>query len=389
MHCSPCMSIVAHTVPSYEHSRTHCCLGMIIQKTDCRVCMCVHIGMSRLVDKVRVLVRAGNGGSGALAFSAHKLKRLQGPGKPCGGNGGRGGDILIRANSSVVSLGSVSPTIVASNGVNGGKERRHGSHGADVYVDVPVGTGVEGASGEQTTFDLVKNGQTLTVARGGAGGKGNNAVSPHTRTEGSPGESRRLILQLQTIADIGLVGFPNAGKSSLLSFVTRATPKIASYPFTTLGPLVGVCVSDSGKQISIADIPGLIKDAHLNSGMGHEFLNHVIRTRALLFVLDVSGAGWNTLDHQQATHTPLLSSIDTLRSEVELFNVALGEKPWAIVCNKMDLEHSTKEIDELHAKFASDKNFTGLVCTSVFTGVGKDRLIDLLFDMTRLRTSAA
>lgn len=338
--------------------------------------------MSRLIDKVLVTVRAGAGGSGALAYTAHKRKRLLGPGFPCGGNGGRGGDVSVIAKLGVRSLGSISPTLVAGNGANGTKERRHGSVGKSLEIHVPVGTQVwhklsekDGQNSEKVLLgDLIKDSQSVCVAQGSAGGQGNNSVQPHTKTAGYPGSEKRIILELKTIADIGLVGFPNSGKSSLLSLISRAAPKIASYPFTTLQPHLGMV-----SQIVVADIPGLVEDAHLDRGMGHEFLRHIVRTRALLFVIDASGTHWDTKSTSLVICANLVETLKTLRNEIVHYDFGMSKKPWAVFLNKMDTDFDALSIKGLEEYLETmDENFRGLVKGSVKLKTGREEIIHLI-----------
>ena len=340
----------------------------------------------RLIDKVRVEVRAGRGGNGIVAYTAHKLKRLLGPGIPSGGNGGRGGDISIVAKSNVRSLGSVSPVITAGNGGNGRKERVNGSPGEDIVVNVPIGVTVFDEEKKSIIMDLDKPDQSVVVAVGGSGGRGNNRARPHECTEGEPGVRRKLILELKTIADIGLVGFPNAGKSSLLRFISRATPQVASYPFTTLAPFVGtVEVPGLDIKVTVADLPGLVEEAHLNRGMGHEFLRHIERTKALLFVLDSTGQHWNPKEVSSMGSMEEILSV--LRNEVELYDEQLGKKPWGVVVNKLDPEAGEtdlagrlKSVDDLNSNLTKrgPDTFKGVVAISAKYGIGQAALMQLI-----------
>ena len=344
---------------------------------------------ARLIDQIRLEVRAGKGGDGIVAYTAHKLKRLLGPGMPSGGNGGRGGDISIIASRTVRSLGSIPPVITAGNGGNGRKSRVNGSPGQDVVIKVPVGVSVFEDSSGSLVMDLDKPDQKVVVAVGGSGGRGNNRARPHDSTCGEPGVSKRLLLELKTIADIGLVGFPNAGKSSLLGFISRATPRVASYPFTTLAPFVGTVELSQDQRVTIADLPGLVEDAHLNRGMGHEFLRHIERTKALLFVIDASGMHWNTKEAQHETsQLSMEETVSVLRKEVELYDEILGDKPWGVVMNKLDPEgvgsddlgSKLKQTDELEKKLRKDcgSEFIGLAAVSAKYGIGRAALVRLL-----------
>ena len=335
---------------------------------------------SRLIDKIRVEVRAGKGGDGALAYTAHKLKKLLGPGFPCGGNGGRGGDVSITSVSTIRSLGSILPVIQGGNGGHGGKNRMNGSPGIDAIIKVPIGVTVVNQETRKIVADLDKHNQTVVVAIGGAGGKGNNNVRPHEASRGETGDTGKFILELKIIADIGLVGFPNAGKSSLLQFISKASPRIAPYPFTTLSPYIGTV--DIEGVVKIADLPGLVEEAHLNRGMGHEFLRHIERTKALLFVLDSTCQHWNPKE------TSSMGTIDdvlsVLRAEVELYDKTLGMKPWGVVINKIDPEAGDmmtrlEMAGTLEKKLMeSESAFKGLVAISAKHGIGKKSVYDLI-----------
>ncbi len=243
-----------------------------------------------LHDRARIEVRAGAGGNGSLSFrrEAHVPK-----GGPDGGDGGRGGDVLLRCDDNLRDLQAFRRRahFRAERGGHGQGAQRHGADGAPLVIPVPPGTQV--ARWDGTRYDLVRPGQEVTVARGGAGGRGNthfkSAVrqAPRIAERGLPGEEGVLLLQLKLLADVGLVGLPNAGKSSLLARMTRAQPKVAAYPFTTLEPVLGTLESDD-RQLVIADIPGLIEGASAGAGLGHEFLAHVERTRLLVHVLDLA-----------------------------------------------------------------------------------------------------
>ena len=341
--------------------------------------------MSRLVDKIRVQVRAGKGGDGALAYTAHKVKKLLGPGFPCGGNGGRGGDVTVKAFANHRSLSGTLPFINGGNGSHGGKNRANGSPGQDVIIRVPVGVSVVNQESGKLIADLNKPDQSVVVAVGGAGGKGNNNVRPHEASQGQPGSACKLLLELKTIADIGLVGFPNAGKSSLLQFLSRATPKIAPFPFTTLAPFVGTVDIAGRRSVKIADLPGLVEDAHLNRGMGHEFLRHIERTRALLFVLDSTCQHWNPNEAGLMAEGKLESVLTVLRSEIQTYDELLAKKPWGVVINKLDPEASPDVPSRLEATDAlsgrlksSEPDFIGLVAISAKHGIGQQSLLDLI-----------
>ena len=282
------------------------------------------------LDDVRITVRAGAGGDGAATFrrEAHVPR-----GGPDGGDGGRGGSIHLRVDPGQTTLHDFryKHHFRATSGGRGERARRHGRAGDDLYLAVPPGTAVLAETGELLA-DLVAHGQEVMVARGGRGGLGNTHFAtathqaPRHAQKGEPGEERELRLELRLIADVGLVGLPNAGKSTLLAALTAARPKVAPYPFTTLEPNLGVMDlgNDDGRRPTIADVPGLIEGASAGAGLGHAFLRHVERTRILLHVVDGAARdpGW---DH------------DVIRDELEAHDPALLDKPGLVVFNKLDL----------------------------------------------------
>jgi GTPase len=271
-----------------------------------------------LTDRAHLEVRAGAGGNGALSFrrEAHVPK-----GGPDGGDGGRGGDVILRCDDSLRDLQAFRRRahFRAGRGGHGQGSQRHGADGDDLIVTVPPGTQVETWNGRR--YDLVRPGQEVTIARGGAGGRGNTRFKSSTRQtpriaeRGLPGEEGRVELHLKLLADVGLVGLPNAGKSSLLARLTRAHPKVAAYPFTTLEPVLGTLEGEE-RQLVIADIPGLIEGAHEGAGLGHDFLAHVERTRLLVHVLDLAPLDGSdpvenhrVIEHELAEHDARLSEL--------------------------------------------------------------------------------
>jgi GTP-binding protein len=271
-----------------------------------------------LTDRAHIEVRAGAGGNGALSFrrEAHVPK-----GGPDGGDGGRGGDVLLRCDDSLRDLQAFRRRahFRAERGGHGQGSQRHGADGDPLVISVPPGTQVERWDG--TRYDLVRAGQEVTIARGGAGGRGNTRFkssvrqTPRLAERGLPGEEGRVDLQLKLLADVGLVGLPNAGKSSLLARLTRAHPKVAAYPFTTLEPVLGTLEAED-RQLVIADIPGLIEGASEGAGLGHDFLAHVERTRLLVHVLDLAPLdesdpveNWRVIEHELGEHDPRLAAL--------------------------------------------------------------------------------
>jgi GTP-binding protein len=346
------------------------------------------------VDRVKVFVQAGKGGRGCVSFRREKFVPKGGPD---GGDGGRGGDVILLADRHVDNLTNLfyEPIIRAKNGVHGKGKKMTGSAGADKVVKVPVGTVVYAAEGaERSTFnaqrwtssaeqlaignrqlaipivDLIRDGQEFMLCRGGAGGKGNvhfkssRNRAPRQYTEGEEGEEGYFLLELRTIADAGLVGYPNAGKSTLLRKVSAARPKVAAYPFTTLHPIVGVIEFPGYRRATIADIPGLIEGAHRGLGLGYEFLRHITRCRILVFVIDVAGSeGRNPAE-----------DLRNLRREIDLYDPALSSRPWLVVANKMDLPYAKKNLEAVQERFPKTK----IIPTSAEKGEGMDALKEAL-----------
>ena len=265
-------------------------------------------------------------------------------GGPDGGDGGRGGDVVLVASEHVSSLLSLyyDPKCYAQDGAPGQGQKMFGKRGKDLVVNVPLGTEVYEADTGLLIADIVSPGQRVIVAKGGAGGFGNvhfkSSVNqaPTEHTPGGEGEEKRLRLELKTIADAGLLGFPNAGKSSLLSALSSATPKIASYPFTTLNPMVGTVVYDDYARVRIADVPGIIEGAAKGVGLGLAFLKHLERSRVLVYVIDMAGT-----DNRKPW-----DDYRILKKEIEEYSVELAERPSIVVANKLDTEEAKANLDE-------------------------------------------
>ncbi|RMF43061.1 MAG: GTPase ObgE, partial [Anaerolineae bacterium] len=281
------------------------------------------------VDEAKIFVKSGKGGDGMVHFRREKYVPRGGPD---GGDGGHGGDVVLRVNPRLSTLAAFRQKrhFRAENGGNGGISNRTGKSADALVIEVPAGTVVYDDATNQVLGDLTEPGQELVVCRGGRGGRGNVHFAtsrrqvPRLAERGEPGEERWLRLELKLIADVGIVGVPNAGKSTFLSVVTNARPKIANYPFTTLEPNLGVAELDEENTLVLADIPGLIEGAHTGAGLGDQFLRHIQRTRVLIHLLD-GMAEDPLLDFQQ------------INAELSLFDPALGEKPQVVVLNKMDL----------------------------------------------------
>jgi len=316
------------------------------------------------VDRVKVFAQAGTGGRGSVSFRREKFVPKGGPD---GGDGGRGGNVILQAERHVDNLANLfyEPLIKAKNGGHGMGKKMSGRAGADKIVKVPVGTVVWPAkeekhppsTSEQSAIgnrqsaipvtDLARDEQEFVLCCGGAGGKGNvhfkssRNRAPRQYTEGEEGEQGHFLFELRTIADAGLVGYPNAGKSTLLRKISAARPKVAAYPFTTLHPIVGVIEFPGYRRATVADIPGLIEGAHRGVGLGHEFLRHITRCRVLIFVVDVAGSeGRNPVEDLQ-----------NLRREIDLYDPTLSSRAWFVVANKMDLPGAKENLKALQERF--------------------------------------
>ena len=285
------------------------------------------------IDQVEVLVRSGKGGDGAMSFRREALVEFGGPD---GGDGARGGDVVFAASEHVNSLLSLyyDPKCFAEDGGPVQGQKMYGKRGKDLVVPVPLGTEVYDAETGLFVADITEPGQCVVVAKGGAGGFGNvhfkSSINqaPTEHTPGGPAEERRLRLELKTIADAGLLGFPNAGKSSLLTALSSATPKIANYPFTTLNPIVGTIVYDDWAKIAMADVPGIIEGAAKGVGLGLAFLKHLERSKVLVYVIDMAGT-----DNREPWR-----DYAVLKQEIEEYSTELAERPSLVVANKMDAE---------------------------------------------------
>jgi GTP-binding protein len=349
------------------------------------------------VDRVKVFAQAGKGGHGSVSFRREKFVPKGGPD---GGDGGRGGNVILRADRHVDNLANLfyEPIIKTKDGGHGMGKKMTGRAGADKIVKVPVGTVVWhgeqtmpvilsevegprettltvpqrdsstslGMTSKEAVVDLTLDGQEFVLCRGGAGGKGNvhfkssRNRAPRQYTEGEEGEQGHFLLELRTIADAGLVGYPNAGKSTLLREISAARPKVAAYPFTTLHPIIGVIELPGYRRATVADVPGLIQGAHRGLGLGHEFLRHITRCRVLVFVVDIAGSeGRNPIEDLQ-----------NLRREIELYDPTLSSRPWLVIANKMDLPGATENLNALQERFPKIK----ILPIEAVTGKGIDAL---------------
>lgn len=283
------------------------------------------------VDRVRVQALAGNGGDGVATFRREKYVPFGGPD---GGDGGDGGSVWLKASKDVASLLDLhfAPIVRAGHGEKGRNKQQYGKRGADRVARVPLGTTAHDAETGDFLGEALEDGDELKVAQGGRGGLGNMRFksstnqAPRKFTEGTPGEIKTIWLTMKTVAEVGLVGYPNAGKSTLLSQLSAARPKVAAYPFTTRYPQVGTLIFDATHTLRVADVPGLLEGAHKGVGLGHDFLRHIERTGFLLFVLDMAG-----IDGRNPT-----DDFRSLRKELKLYNPELAKRPYAVLANKMD-----------------------------------------------------
>jgi GTP-binding protein len=322
------------------------------------------------IDRARIRVTAGDGGNGCLAFRREKFVPRGGP---SGGDGGRGGDVYVECSDRVNTLlhFQFKRAFIAERGRHGEGSQRHGRDGEDIVLQVPPGTQAFREPGHDLLFDFASPGQRILVAKGGAGGRGNARFATSTnqaprRVEpGRPGEELEISLSLKLIADVGLVGFPNVGKSTLISRISAAKPKIADYPFTTLVPHLGVVALDDFRSFVVADIPGLIEGAHEGHGLGDLFLKHVERTKVLVHVIDVSATG----------RDPLADYRIILR-ELTLFNEDLAAHKQVVVASKIDVLEEPAKLTRLRAMCARRK--IRFHAVSSVTGVGIKELVTLL-----------
>ena len=328
----------------------------------------------RFIDEAKILVRSGKGGNGCVSFRREKYIPKGGPD---GGDGGKGGDVYLRASSKLLTLYDFRHKRVheAQNGQPGMGKQRYGRSGDDLIIDVPVGTLVyeileEGR--EKLLVDLVQDGQMFLVAKGGRGGKGNvhfkssTMRTPRFAQPGEEGEEKIIRLELKIIADVGLVGLPNAGKSTFISRISAARPKIASYPFTTLTPNLGVVEDDFGRRMVVADIPGLIEGAHKGHGLGDRFLKHVERTRFLVHILSV----------EDVCPDNIFSGFELINNELGKSSPDLAQKEQILVLNKIDLLKD-EDLSKIQESLSSYKQKVFLI--SALSGKGVDQLLKAMW----------
>ena len=330
------------------------------------------------IDKARIFIKAGNGGNGSISFHREKYVAAGGPD---GGDGGKGGNVIFKADSGMTTLMDFKykRKYLAENGGDGWGKKQRGKNGNDIIINVPCGTLVRDAESNRLLADMSHEGQEVILARGGNGGWGNSHFSTPTRQtpnfakNGRAGDERMVTLELKLLADVGLVGFPNVGKSTILSKTTKADPKIANYHFTTLQPNLGVCSVGEHMSFVLADIPGIIEGASEGVGLGHEFLRHIERTRLLIHVVDVSSIeGRNPIE-----------DFEIINSELSKYDMELEERPQVIAANKTDIIQD----EEVYKEFLDYMNKKGYTVfpISAATGRGVDSLMKHVFtELTKL-----
>ncbi len=319
------------------------------------------------VDDVKFTVIAGNGGNGAVSFRHEKYVPMGGP---FGGNGGKGGSIIFVGDEGLTTLLDFryQKRITAKNGENGMTKNMYGKDAGDVYVRVPVGSVVYDLANNTIIADITKHKQEVVVAKGGRGGRGNTAFAtpkipaPEYAENGVPGEKKEIHIELKVLADVGLVGFPSVGKSTLISVCSAAKPKIADYHFTTLAPNLGVVGVGDGRSFVMADLPGLIEGASMGAGLGFQFLRHIERTRVIVHIIDISGSE----DRNPCDDYVLINK------ELETYNSRLLKRPQIVVANKMDLEGAKENLEIFKKTFPNIE----IIPISAYT---KDNLSDLLY----------
>ncbi|UCH44834.1 MAG: GTPase ObgE [Nitrospiraceae bacterium] len=322
----------------------------------------------KFVDQVKVYVKAGDGGRGCVSFRREKFVPRGGPN---GGDGGRGGHVIFRATKNMSTLLDIryQQQYRAQKGQHGMGSDMHGKNGEDLVIPVPVGTLIMNEETKEVLHDLIGDGEEYIAARGGRGGLGNTHFKSATRQApkfaqpGEPGEEQQLLLELKLLADVGLVGLPNAGKSTLVSAVSAARPKVADYPFTTLIPNLGVVKHGEYGSFVIADIPGLIEGAHKGTGLGFQFLRHVERTSILLHLVDIS----------EMTEGEPVDNFKKICNELKLYSSELAGKPFAVAATKLDIKGDGARLDSLQ-QYCKDKGYDFFSLCAV-TGEGIKELV--------------
>jgi len=324
--------------------------------------------MVKFIDEAKIYIKAGDGGRGCVSFRREKFVPRGGPN---GGDGGNGGDVIMVARRNMTSLldHRYQQHYRAKRGVHGKGKDQHGKNAEDLLIPVPLGTMIKNFETGAFYGDLTEDGQTLIVAKGGKGGRGNARFvtptnqAPKEAEPGVPGEEKTLKLELKLLADVGLLGFPNAGKSTLISTISAARPKIADYPFTTLVPNLGVVSYGDGATFVLADIPGLIEGAHEGAGLGIQFLRHIERTKILVHLLDLS----------PITQRDPIEDYATMNRELKAYNKELSKTPQIVALNKIDITEAREELERIE-KYFSDKGIQTFPISSA-TGEGTKELV--------------
>ncbi|MCE1188389.1 MAG: GTPase ObgE [Ignavibacteria bacterium] len=326
------------------------------------------------IDLVQIKVRSGNGGDGAVQFRREKYVPKGGP---SGGNGGDGGSVWFTANDNLNTLldFKYQHIYMAQNGKHGGASLCDGKKGEDINIQIPVGTLLKNADTDEVIYDFTQKGESFCIAKGGRGGKGNsNFATPSNQTprfaeDGKPGEEYNVILELKLIADVGLVGFPNAGKSTLISTISAAKPKIADYPFTTLEPNLGIVRYKDFKSLTVADIPGIIEGASEGKGLGLQFLRHIERTKILCFLIDCSSETFR-------------EDIDILMNELHQYSETLAEKDKILAFSKSDI--ANPEIMKELLDYTDDRFYGTPIIFSAVAKNNLDELIQVMWDVINI-----
>ena len=328
------------------------------------------------LDEVKIFVRSGDGGNGLVAFRREKYVPKGGP---AGGDGGRGANVVFIVDEGLRTFMDYryQKKFVAPNGENGMSKGMHGRKSKDLYLKVPPGTVIRDTDTGEVLADLVEHEQEVIVARGGRGGRGNcrfatpSNPAPEIAENGEPGEERNLTLELKLMADVGLVGFPSEGKSTLLSITSKAKPKIADYHFTTLAPNLGVVETKDHRSFVMADLPGLIEGASQGVGLGHQFLRHIERTKVIVHVVDMS----------ETDGRDPYEDYKIINQELGGYNMRLLERPQIVVANKMDIPAAQENLEEFKAKLAADGEEVDIVEISAFTRTNVDNLLYKISDI--------
>ncbi len=325
------------------------------------------------VDQVKIYVKGGDGGNGMVAFRREKYVPKGGP---AGGDGGKGGDVILEVDEGLRTLMDFryQKHFKAPKGENGMSKNQHGKNAEPLIVKVPPGTVVIDDDTKEVIADLTEHGSRAVIAKGGRGGRGNTRFAtpanpaPEICEKGEPGEERYIVLELKLLADVGLVGFPSVGKSTLLSVVSSAKPKIAAYHFTTIVPNLGVVETEDGRSFVMADLPGLIEGAHQGIGLGHQFLRHIERTRVIVHVIDMSA---------MEGRDPYEDYV-TINEELKQYNLRLTERPQIIVANKMDMPGAVENLEEFKKKLPKDEKIFPI------SAVTRQGVRELLFEIADL-----